>query len=245
MIENVFINNKIRCSVCIATYNGEKHIYVQIKSILDQLSLNDEIIISDDYSTDSTIDIIKSFKDPRLKIFNNENKRGPVGNFENALSKACGSIIFLADQDDEWFSNKIETHLSLHQKHYDLVISDAIVTNEDGNVIFDSFFKERDSKPGILNTLIKNSYIGCCMSFNKKMLDYALPFPPYIHMHDWWLGLIGEIKGKTIFCDKKLMYYVRHNNNASPTLGKSGYSVLKRIKNRIQLFYGMLFILLK
>ena len=235
----------IKCSVCMATYNGENHIHIQVTSIISQLSENDEIIISDDHSTDNTIDILKSFDDPRIKIFKNGSKRGPVGNFENALSKASGDIIFLADQDDEWLNNKVATHLNLHQMHYDLVLSDAIVTDEIGNVIFDSFFKERDSKPGILNTLIKNSYIGCCMSFNKKMLDYALPFPPYIHMHDWWIGLIGEIKGKTIFCDKKLIYYVRHNNNASPTLGKSGYSVLKRIKNRIQLFYGMLFILLK
>jgi len=235
----------MRVSVCMATYNGKEYIFNQIKSILDQLSTDDEVIISDDHSTDSTIDILKSFNDARIKIFTNEHKKGPVGNFENALSKASGDIIFLADQDDEWFSNKIETHLSLHQKYYDLVISDAIVTDEDGNVIFDSFFEGRGSKSGILNTLIKNSYIGCCMSFNKKILDYALPFPTYIHMHDWWIGLIAEVKGKVFFCDKKLMNYVRHNNNASPTLEKSGYSVFKRIKNRIQLVYGMLFILPK
>jgi len=235
----------MRVSICMATYNGKEYIFNQIKSILDQLSTDDEVIISDDHSTDSTIDILKSFNDARIKIFTNEHKKGPVGNFENALSKASGDIIFLADQDDEWFSNKIETHLSLHQKYYDLVISDAIVTDEDGNVIFDSFFEGRGSKSGILNTLIKNSYIGCCMSFNKKILDYALPFPSYIHMHDWWIGLIAETKGNTIFCTEKLMYYVRHHNNASPTLEKSGYSILKRLKNRIQLAYGMLYVLLK
>ena len=231
---------EIRCSICIATYNGEKHIHKQIKSILEQLAANDEIIVSDDSSTDNTIQIIQSFNDPRIKIFKNTNANGPVGNFENALSKANGNIIFLADQDDKWRVNKLETHIKLHH-NYDLVISDAIVTDEFDTVIFDSFFEERKSKPGLLNNLIRNSYIGCCMSFNKKILKYALPFPPYIHMHDWWIGLIAEAKGKTIFCDEKLMYYVRHQNNASPTLGKSGYSGLKRMKNRLQLIYGLIF----
>ncbi|WP_144916890.1 glycosyltransferase family 2 protein [Mucilaginibacter frigoritolerans] len=227
-----------------ATYNGEKYIYQQIKSILNQLSALDELIISDDGSKDQTILILESFNDTRIKIFKNEKSNGPVGNFENALSKAKGDIIFLADQDDVWLPGKINTHTLLHEK-YDLVISDAKVVNEAGDMIYESFFKERDSRPGLFNNLIKNSYIGCCMSFNRRILNYALPFPAYIHMHDWWIGLIGELKGHTIFCNDQLMNYVRHQNNASPTLSRSGYSGLKRLKNRVQLIYGLFFIVFK
>jgi len=227
-----------------ATYNGEKHLYKQIRSILEQLSENDELIVSDDGSTDNAISIIDSFADSRIKIFYNKNKKGPVGNFENALLKANGDIIFLADQDDTWLPGKIKTHILLHEK-CDLVISDAKVVNESGDLIYESFFKERHSGPGLFNNLIKNSYIGCCMSFNRRILDYALPFPTYIHMHDWWIGLIGELKGRTYFCNEQLMNYVRHQNNASPTLGKSGYSGLKRLKNRVQLIYGLFFIFFK
>jgi len=234
--------NKI--SVCMATYNGETHIYQQVKSILAQLTPGDELIISDDGSHDQTIFILESLKDDRIKVFKNIKSKGPVGNFENALSKASGEVIFLADQDDVWFNNKIQTHLELHTK-YDLVISDANVINEFGELIYNSFFEERGSKAGLINNLIKNSYIGCCMSFNQKILNYALPFPAYIHMHDWWIGLIGELKGNTVFCNSKLMNYVRHQNNASPTLSKSGYSQLKRMKNRLQLLYGLVFILFK
>src|SRR5260221_4923885 len=233
-----------KISVCIATYNGEKYIYQQVKSILNQMSATDELIISDDKSSDQTISILESLKDDRIKIYINIKSKGPVANFENALSKASGKIIFLADQDDIWFNNKIQTHLELHAK-YDLVISDANVVNEFGQLIYNSFFEERGSKSGLINNLIKNSYIGCCMSFNQKILNYALPFPTYIHMHDWWIGLIGELKGKTFFCNKKLMLYVRHQNNASPTLSKSGYSKFKRIKNRSQLLYGLFFIIFK
>ncbi|MBK0381145.1 glycosyltransferase family 2 protein [Mucilaginibacter segetis] len=232
------------CSVCMATYNGEAYIKQQVESILIQLSPTDELIISDDGSTDDTLQLLHSFNDKRIKIFPNNRHKGPVGNFENALMKASGDIIFLADQDDKWKADKVSTHLFLH-KNNDLVISDAVVVDQDGKTVFNSFFEERGSKPGFINNIKRNSYIGCCMSFNRRILNLALPFPSYIHMHDWWIGLIAEIKGKPYFCTDKLMYYVRHQNNASPTLGYSGYSAFKRMKNRFQLLVGLLSVLFK
>jgi len=227
-----------------ATYNGGKFIFHQIESILAQLSIDDELIISDDGSTDDTITIAKSFNDPRVKFFLNGRRRGPVGNFENALSKASGDIIFLADQDDKWLENKIRKHLKLHAE-YDLVISDARIVNEFGEIIGNSFFEERGSKPGLINNLVKNSYHGCCMSFNRKILNQALPFPPNIHMHDWWIGLVAELKGKTHFCSDRLINYVRHQGNASPEIGKSAYSLKRRMNNRFSLIYGLFSILSK
>ena len=95
-------------SVCIATYNGEKYIKQQLLSILKQIKVNDEIIISDDHSTDKTFNIIKSFNDTRIKFFLNNKGKGYTRNFENALEKAHGDIIFLSDQDDIWIDNKVE-----------------------------------------------------------------------------------------------------------------------------------------
>ncbi|MDR1678977.1 MAG: glycosyltransferase, partial [Prevotellaceae bacterium] len=63
-------------SVCIATYNGEKYIKEQLDSILCQLNLGDEVIISDDGSTDKTLDVIKKINDDRIKIFENTGKHG-------------------------------------------------------------------------------------------------------------------------------------------------------------------------
>ncbi|MDP9076360.1 MAG: glycosyltransferase family 2 protein [Bacteroidota bacterium] len=228
-----------------ATYNGSNYIKKQVISILEQLSSIDELVISDDNSTDDTLAIIQSFNDARIKIFRNVSRiAGPVSNFENALNHANGEYIFLADQDDIWLSNKIETHIKAHEIH-DLVISDCYVVKEDGQILYNSFFEERGSKAGFFKNLRKNSYIGCCMSFNRKILDIALPFPTYIHMHDWWIGLVAELKSSPFFCKDRLMYYVRHDSNASPTLEQSGYSVLKRIKNRTQLLFGLLIIFFK
>jgi glycosyltransferase involved in cell wall biosynthesis len=224
-----------------ATFNGEKYIYKQLRSVLVQLTATDEVIISDDGSTDQTITIIESFDDQRIRIFKNGKRKGPVGNFENAILQARGDYIFLADQDDFWMDGKIDKHLLLHQ-HNDLVVSDAVVVSEDGHVLFDSFFSARGSKGGLLKNLFKNSFLGCCMSFSRKIAAYALPIPKGVHMHDWWIGLVAELKGNVFFCNDKLMYYVRHDRNASPTLGTSGYSAAKRLKNRLTLVWGLFFI---
>ena len=74
-------------SVCIATYNGEKYLRQQIESILPQLSKEDEIVISDDCSTDRTVEILKEFNDERIKIFVNESNLGVVENFGNVDSR--------------------------------------------------------------------------------------------------------------------------------------------------------------
>ena len=79
-------------SVCIATYNGALYIKEQLNSILPQLSDNDEIIISDDHSTDDTLQIIRSINDKRIKIFINQGEKGYTPNFENALQKALGEM---------------------------------------------------------------------------------------------------------------------------------------------------------
>jgi glycosyltransferase involved in cell wall biosynthesis len=221
-----------------ATYNGEEYIYAQLESILKQLSGNDEIIISDDSSTDNTIDIIKNFKDKRIQLYEHNHFYSPIFNFENALRKASGDIIFLSDQDDIWLDNKIKVMAKLLLS-YDLVVSDCLLIDGNGAVINESFFNLRNSKSGIIHNLIKNSYIGCCMAFSRKILEKALPFPRKIEMHDMWIGMIGQIFGKTIFCEEKLVKYRRHDGNVSKTSQKSVNSLMKKIQIRITLAHGV------
>ncbi|MDB5141264.1 MAG: family 2 glycosyl transferase [Mucilaginibacter sp.] len=201
-----------------ATYNGERYISEQIKSILTQLPIDAEFIISDDGSTDETISIITAFNDNRIKLFaNNSGFHGPVGNFSNALLHSKGEYIFLADQDDLWIEGKLQKHMQLMQQ-YELVISDAIVIDENNEILFESYFKARRSRTGLIKNLLVNSFLGCCMSFRRDLLNRAMPFPTYIHMHDWWIGLVAELKGNIFFCDDKFLFYRRHSANASPTL---------------------------
>jgi len=221
----------MKISVCMATYNGEKYIAVQLESILKQLSESDEVVISDDSSTDNTIDIIKNFKDKRIRLYEHNRFYSPIFNFENALKKASGDIIFLSDQDDIWLDDKVAVMTKLLLS-YDLVVSDCILIDGSGAVLNDSFFELRGSKAGVIHNLIKNCYVGCCMAFNRKILEKALPFPKAIPMHDMWIGMIGELFGKTYFCKEKLVKYRRHCKNESPEIGKSKFGILRKLSFR-------------
>ena len=224
-----------KISVAMATYNGEKYIKEQVESILINLNSEDELIISDDGSFDKTLNIIKEIKDKRIKIVSGP-KKGVIKNFENALNNCTGDDIFLSDQDDIWEKDKVSKVIPYLEKGYIAVVHDNETIKEDKSILFKSWFKHRNSKPGLINNLIKNRYLGCCMAFRKELLDYALPIPN-IEMHDWYLGLIAEKKGKTVFINDKLIKYRRHENNTSSL---KHYGLLKMIKNRLVLIKSII-----
>ena len=207
------MNEKV--SVAMATYNGEKYIKKQIESIMDNLKENDELIISDDGSTDNTLEIIKKMMnfDKRIRLINGP-KNGIKKNFENAIIYTTGDYIFLADQDDIWKENKVETVKKYLEKNL-IVVHDSNVIDNDENIVIESLFDYRKSGKGILKNIYKNTYIGCCMAFKKELKNYILPIPNNVYMHDQWIGNIGELYGNSLFIKEKLIYYRRHENNNS------------------------------
>ena len=93
-------------SVCMATHNGERFIREQIVSILRQLGPMDEVVVSDDSSTDGTTQVLRSLSDGRIRILHHQPRR-ITDNFENALKSAKGDYIYLADQDDIWVDGRV------------------------------------------------------------------------------------------------------------------------------------------
>lgn len=223
-------------SVCIATYNASKYLRCQVVSILAQLSDSDELIISDDLSGDDTLEIISKINDPRIKIISNHVRLGVVKNFERALYAAKGDLIFLADQDDVWLPNKVDICKKALANHL-LVVSDCEIVDANLNLIEKSWFAEKKSKKGIFKNFYKNSYIGCCMAFRKELLEFALPFPANIPMHDIWLGMLAEIKGHVVFLPSQLVLYRRHGENTSSL--KSDNNIFKKLRFRILLLLNL------
>lgn len=217
-------------SIAMATYNGEKYIKEQLSSIISQLNANDEIIISDDGSTDDTIKIIKSFKDKRIKIFEGPHK-GVKQNFANSIANCNGKYIFLSDQDDIWLNNKVSTILNTFDKEKcTCVVHDCEIFDSDtNNVIEDSFYSYRNSGSGIIKNILKNTYIGCCMAFDSNVKKYILPIPNNIEMHDQWIGILCEKHGKSFFINDKLIMYRRHDSNVSQM---KHYGIMKMLKKR-------------
>lgn len=229
-------------SVCIATYNGEKYIKEQIQSILKQLDKNDEIVVSDDNSTDKTIEILKAINDTRIKFFKNSVK-GYVSNFENALKNASGDIIFLSDQDDIWKENKVEVTLD-YLKTYDFVVSDCEIIDVDGRIISNSFFKNRRISKTIIGNVVKFGFLGCCIAFKKNVLTKALPFPKNRRYctHDNWLFLVGSIFYKYKVIDERLIFYRRHINNTSTGGMINNNSLRFMISYRLYLLFNIFYL---
>lgn len=218
-------------SVCIATYNGEKYLKEQLDSILFQLDDEDEIIVSDDSSTDSTLEIVYSYQDKRIRVFPNQNFHSPIYNFENAIKHAKGDYIFLADQDDIWLPHKIDSLLP-HFVENDLVLSNATVVDASLGVVKERFYKENPLK-GFITNLSFNPYTGCMLAINKNALKYILPFPSKIAMHDIWIGLCCEMFGKVYFIDENLILYRRHGANLSAASETSVLPYTYRITYRM------------
>ena len=221
-------------SVCLATYNGSAYIEPQLRSVLEQLSHEDEVVVADDGSSDETISIVNAVGDPRIRVVATGGKLGVIKNFERALLASRGEFIFLCDQDDVWLPGKVEQCVAELRSHL-LVVTDCKVVDNQLNEIAPSFFRLRNSGSGLLHNLWKNSYLGCCMAFRRELLEYALPFPLGIPMHDMWLGMIAETKGKVGFLASPLLLYRRHTLNASETAGKSSASIGKMLTDRIVL----------
>jgi glycosyltransferase involved in cell wall biosynthesis len=221
-------------SVCLATYNGEKYIVEQLNSILSQLSSNDEVVISDDHSTDNTLLLIKSLNDPRIKIITNELGRGYTKNFENAINHSTGNYIFLSDQDDVWVENKVKLMMK-YLLDFDLVISDAIISDSHLKPTLGSHFKLHNTKTGFLNNWLKTRYIGACMAFRREIFSKLLPFPTQSKWcaHDYWIANVGEFFFKVKLLETPLIKYRRHGNNASTGGEKSTNTLLHKLVVRL------------
>lgn len=232
-------------SVCMASYNGARYIREQVDSILPQIGPGDELIVSDDGSTDGTLDILHSYGDPRMVILNHRKGKKPhtfdyaTANFENALMQAKGDIVFLSDQDDVWLPRKVEL-MERELRSNLLVLSDCMLTDGDLEVTHDSYFGFNGLRKGIAGNMLKNSFLGSCMAFRRELLEYAFPFPTHSVAHDIWLGLLALHCGKVSFLTTPTMLYRRHGDAVSPSGGKSHFPLAFKIEYRARILFAFL-----
>jgi len=230
-------------SICIATYNGENYIEAQLRSILDQINTDDEFIIVDDCSIDNTVKFVGGIRDERIKLVTNQCNQGINKTFEKALSIADGDIVFLSDQDDVWFKNKVTVITELFKKDVDIIQHDVIIVDANMVPICDSFFKLRNAGSGIIKNYISNTYLGCGMVLKRKVINSCLPIIEHSGYHDRWIGIIAELQGyKILFTKEKLMYYIRHQGTGSNLKRRS---LLKILFDRIDFLKAIFIFYLK
>lgn len=204
-----------RLSIAMATYNGERFLQEQLESFVGQTRRPDELVVSDDGSTDATRKILEAFREHApfdvILRFNDRNL-GYTGNFDRALRMATGDLVFLSDQDDVWFPEKIEVMSAAAEAMDALVLmNDALLT--DAQLGASGFTKLGQIRSAGLQD--SAFVMGCCAAVRRDLLRLVLPVDEDYPSHDSWIVHIAEGMGRKHIHEQVLQYYRRHGENAS------------------------------
>ncbi|MEX0383144.1 glycosyltransferase family 2 protein [Spiribacter sp. 1M153] len=206
----------MKISIAMATYNGEKYLQEQLDSFVSQTRQPDELVVTDDCSTDATPELLEAFAQTApfdVIVQRNERNYGYCGNFNQALVRASGDLVFLSDQDDVWFPEKIERMARAAQDHpEDLVLmNDAALTHGD-------LSETGLTKLGQINSagFSEDSFVmGCCAAVRRDLLEVCLPIPEEFPAHDGWVvGIADGMRRKRVI-PEVLQHYRRHGQNES------------------------------
>lgn len=228
----------LKSSVAICTYNGERYIKDQLKSILDQDREVDEIVICDDCSIDNTVmicDEILSHSGIKYTIIKNKKNLGFIKNFYQAMSLCKNDIIFLCDQDDVWMKNKTSIILDVFEKKSAalMVFSNAIITNDKLEPINDLYKTLNYSTSYLENQNIAfeklindNFVVGATAAIRKDLLRMSNDSDNK-WAHDSWLAIVASLNKGLFSINDPLIYYRQHSTN---TIGLNQQSKLRKLK---------------
>lgn len=217
-----------RVDILLAAYNGSPFLAEQIASIRAQTYRNWRLLISDDGSSDGTLDVARTAggDDTRIRVFPQHKPFGSArAHFMHLLTLSDAPYVMLCDQDDVWLPHKIEAMLDCMRKTESqdpevpvLVFCDLEVVDGKLRRISPSFwsFTGLDSKrTAVSDLLVRNPVTGCASMMNAALvkLARATPAKSYMVMHDWWLALLAASFGKLVGIDDQLVQYRQHGAN--------------------------------
>ena len=217
-------------SVAMTTYNGSAYIEEQLRSLLAQSVLPDEIIICDDASTDGTVELLKRLcrEHPAIRLIENPTRLGYIENFYQAISLTTGDYVFLCDQDDIWHENKIERTLAvLKETGVDAVCTGSTLIDAEGRRI-------PNPKDYRINPLVKklgpadgrrvpisfhrliygNISQGCTYCITARVRERYVALHSTRLIHDHQLMFLASLMGGALYLHEELLDYRLHRGNA-------------------------------
>lgn len=211
-------------SVALCTYNGEDYIGKQLRSILDQTYELQEVVISDDCSTDSTVEKLQQYKreyPDLIKIYSNEANVGIEQNFSRCIERCSGDLIAISDQDDIWHEEKIKREVKAYsQMEASLVFHNSTIVTNSLEKQGDFWSSVRYQNPNrvdqgyLLRELAKHNFVqGCTMLFDASLKDYILPIPDE-WKYDYYIAVVAAMANGLYPIDDELLLYRQHNSQA-------------------------------
>jgi glycosyltransferase involved in cell wall biosynthesis len=232
-------------SICIPTYNGEKFIARTIQSVLDQTFSNFEIIVSDDGSTDRTLEIVRSFNDPRIVRIDSLSKVGAEANWNNSVANARADLIKLICQDDVLYRHCLQTEFEAM----------SVSANQDVTFCFslrdfvtpkNRFIKGRRiansdqkklSRTQMLRRIVRSggNPIGepMAVTFRKTAFERAGKFHgDYVIDLNMWVGLLDV--GSALFIPSRLSAFRISKTSWTSSLKKSQFGTVNSLAKKIR-----------
>lgn len=234
-----------RILIMLSTYNGQKYIREQLDSLYNQKGVDIHILVRDDGSKDSTVEILKEYqrKYGKMTIYADENI-GAVMSFHTLMSyayKDSSNFDFYAfsDQDDVWLEDKLYTATEqLSTNNGDLYYCNAIVTDADLNKISYLGCKQDLS---LQYLMFRQPALGCTQVMTKQYFsfctdlfkDYVQKNPPLIELHDVWTMWISQMIGAKVIVDNDAhMLYRQHGNNVTTHNKEGVLQKMRRVSKR-------------
>jgi glycosyltransferase involved in cell wall biosynthesis len=219
-------------SVAMCTYNGAQYIVEQLESIAAQTLLPAEIVVSDDGSSDGTVALLKQawerlsehstgLRRVKLSVLVNKVSLGVTKNFEQAIAATTTPLVFLADQDDVWFPQRVEVESAQLKAGAGFVFGDAqLITSSGeplGHSLFEALSLSSAERSGIVSqpvdVLIKRNIVtGATAAFSRSVFEKASPFPAG-WVHDEWLAMVAALTGEKFAVTESLIGYRQHDSN--------------------------------
>jgi glycosyltransferase involved in cell wall biosynthesis len=207
----------VKIVVLMSTYNGQRYVAEQLRSILSQLNPNDQVLIRDDGSSDGTVVEVERFADPRVSLFRGENV-GFCRSFFMLMNAvpSDADLIFLSDQDDVWLPNKVARVCAV------LAGKSNLPAAYSGRMILvDAELQAFGSSPefprgaSFENALAENVLTGCAAAFNKRALALIREHGSIdlVHFHDWWIYLVVSAFGEIVTDSVPTVMYRQHQEN--------------------------------
>ena len=213
----------MRISVALCTYNGEKYIAEQLQSILGQTHPVQEIIVSDDGSSDNTLAIAEEIlagAPVDYKIQRNIPAKGVANNFLSALRQTTGDYVFTCDQDDIWLPEKVSVFMEYARKTpAELYFSDGILVDGNAQPLGSDLwqangirYEDLCAQP-LMHTVVKHAVVtGAAMMVTKNLIA-AVENIPEKWLHDEWFAIVAAVQDRAVAIPEKTFLYRQHGKN--------------------------------
>ncbi|MFT4244729.1 MAG: glycosyltransferase [Candidatus Woesearchaeota archaeon] len=229
----------VKVSVVMPNYNGAVYLKEAVNSILNQSFEDFELIIVDDCSTDSSLEVLRSFDDPRIKVVENSKNLGVSGTLNHGLNYVKGEFIARMDSDDISSKLRFEKQVKKLEEGFDIVGSDIEIIDSSSKIIGSRVYRDDISNVIVIESPLAHPSVMFRTSLIRQMGVYSLEFNS-AEDYDLWLRFYS-FGAKFAIVHEPLLRYRVHDSQIKSMKTKKSLRTTLLVKKNAKKAYRMKF----